>query len=169
VRCFIQLGIMSVNYEFQVLILKNKVYSQHKKAEPDEVVEPEGFVFKHDEGKEGENKEGYHLLDHLQLPKVERASVALVTDAVGRHLKRIFEKCDSPTDEDDQRQSKAAEPGEFLHAQVTVPGQGHENIGNDKQADGGDFFHAYEFMVYWVSKVGILSSIFVPSGIHNVW
>jgi PLP dependent protein len=66
------------------------------------------------------------LLNYLELDR-RKVSGA---DAVGRHLEAVFEQGDSPTDQDDLPKSFLAE------LQVAVPGEGHEDVGEDEKNDG---------------------------------
>ena len=70
-----------------------------------------------------------HFLNHLQLHQRERSSIAFKTDSVGRHLQAVFEKRDTPGQQDhkDQRGGIGKETG-TLQLQVPVPGKRHEYI-----------------------------------------
>jgi hypothetical protein len=52
-----------------------------------------------------------------------------VTDAIGRDLKTVFKECDEPAYEYDSQE------GSIFIFQMTIPGKGHEDIGNGKQQD----------------------------------
>ena len=72
--------------------------------------------------KYAEDQQRDHFLDHFQLHHRE----AVRAEAVGRNLKAVFEEGNAPTDEDDL-------PKRLLtKAQVTVPGKGHEDVGEDQ-------------------------------------
>ena len=107
--------------------LENDVGGQHDEGETQDVVPAQGLV-QIEDGEEREDRQGDDLLDGLQFRRVEVA----VTDAVGRDLQHVLEKGDAPADEDDHGQ------GHALVLQVTVPGEGHEDIGEHQQADCGD-------------------------------
>jgi len=62
------------------------------------------------------------LLDHLELDGRKAGG----SPAVGRHLEAILEEGDAPTDEDDLPQRLLAK------LQVAVPGEGHEDVGEDE-------------------------------------
>jgi len=66
------------------------------------------------------------LLDYLELDGREMRRA----DAVGRHLKAVFEQSDGPTDEDHLPQRLLAE------LQVAVPGEGHEDVREDEKNNG---------------------------------
>lgn len=65
------------------------------------MIHPEAFVFKKNHGKQGENRECDHFLDDFQLPQVERTAIFSIAHPVGRHLKNILKKSDTPTDQND--------------------------------------------------------------------
>ena len=47
--------------------LENKIDCKDQEDESDNVIETEGFVFKHEQGEDGKDDQGDHLLDHFQL------------------------------------------------------------------------------------------------------
>src|SRR5690606_7906363 len=124
---------------------KYKINCQHEKAKTDEMIEPEGLIFKEYHRKEDENEQGYDFLQHLKLNQRKRAAHFTVADAVGRHLKEILEQCDAPADEHNRNQSQVFEPFQFFEFEVSVPGQGHESVGKDQQQNGVEGFHGVEF------------------------
>jgi len=67
-----------------------------------------------------------NLLDYLELDGRE----AIGAQAVGRHLKAVLKEGDGPTDQDDLPQRLVTE------AEMAVPGEGHEDVGDDEQNDG---------------------------------
>jgi PLP dependent protein len=75
------------------------------------------------EGEDGEDGERDDLLDHFEL----HGGKAGGADAVGGDLKHVFEKGDAPTDKDDLPQ------GLLAVFQVAVPGEGHEDVGEDEK------------------------------------
>ena len=50
----------------------------------------------HDHGHKCEDCKRDHFLDHLELHKVEGASVIDESDSVGRYLSAVLKECDSP-------------------------------------------------------------------------
>jgi len=75
--------------------------------------------------KDSENYQRDDFLDHLQLHGAETVSA----EAVGRHLEAVLEEGNAPTDEDDFPQRFVTE------AQVSVPGKGHEDVGDGEKND----------------------------------
>lgn len=84
-------------------------------------------LFEVDDGKYGEYNEGDDLLGHFKLKAVEPIGEA---PAVGRHHEAVFEKGYAPAHED------GLPKGEVLLFEVTIPGDGHEYIGQQQQDDG---------------------------------
>src|SRR5690606_32253699 len=79
--------------------------------------------------KRDEDRKGDDLLDRLQLGGAEIA----VADPVGRHLEAIFQQGDGPARQDDHEHWRR------LELQMAVPGEGHEDVGQQQQADGGQW------------------------------
>ena len=55
-----------------------------------------------------------------------------VTPAIGRHLQAVLDEGDHPAHDDHLPERRV------LEAQVTVPGQRHEDVGGDEQGEGRD-------------------------------
>jgi hypothetical protein len=79
-----------------------------------------------EDAKDAEDGEGDHFLHDFELVRGEGADA----DAVGRHLEAVFKEGDAPADEDDLPE------GDLAELQVTVPGEGHEDVGADEQEHG---------------------------------
>ena len=77
-------------------------------------------------GKDGEDREGNDLLDSLELRRAEFER----PNAIGGHLKAVFEESDPPTCDDDFPKSFAAV------FEMAVPCEGHEDIGDGEKKDG---------------------------------
>ena len=75
-----------------------------------------------------EDRQGDDFLDGLELCRGKGA----VADPVGRHLEAVFKKGDAPAYQNDHPQLF------HLELEVAIPGQGHEQVGADKQANGGE-------------------------------
>lgn len=101
---------------------KDKIYGQHQKGKAYDVVESECFVSENQQTKDHKNCQGYHFLQHLKLNKAKRTSVALISDAVGRHLKHVFEQSNRPTDEYYPCQVELIKTSDILKLEVTIPG-----------------------------------------------
>ena len=93
------------------------------------MVYPQGLVLEENEHENGEYCKGNRLLDHFQLPQVERASVFDKSDTVGGHLAAILEQGDAPAEQYHQRQTEFRKPRHALQFQVAIPRQSHEHIG----------------------------------------
>jgi hypothetical protein len=79
-----------------------------------------------EEGEDGEDRQSDDLLNHLELS----GAIPLSANTVSGHLKQVLEKGDAPTDQDHLPQCFLAE------FQVSVPGKGHEDVGEDEQNNG---------------------------------
>lgn len=123
--------------------LEDEVHRQHQEHEPDEVIEPEGFVFEEEQREDDEDDQGDHFLDHFQLNEGEGSSEFLKTDPVSGNLEHILKQGNPPADEDDAEQPEVLTPGHLLEAQVAVPREGHEGVGEDQETDGEECFHRF--------------------------
>ena len=74
---------------------------------------------------DAEDHQGDDFLHDLELHGAESSCA----DAVGGYLETVLKQRDAPTDEDHLPQSLIAE------LQVAVPGNGHEDVGEDEQND----------------------------------
>lgn len=54
------------------------------------------FVLEEHRHEDGEHRERYHLLNHLELDEREWASILGKPDAVGWHHEQVLEKGDTP-------------------------------------------------------------------------
>ena len=86
---------------------------------------PSKFLAEVRNGKDGEDGEGDDFLDGLELGGAE----FIGTDAICRDLKTIFEESNAPAGENNFPERFAAV------FQVSVPGKGHENVGNSQKKD----------------------------------
>lgn len=92
------------------------------------MVDGEGLVLEENQHEDGENGQREELLDHFQLPEVERSAVFNESDAVGRYHEAVLNQCDAPAEEDYQRERQLAEPGCALQFQMTVPRERHKYV-----------------------------------------
>ena len=84
----------------------------------------------HDDGEDGQ-RDGF--LYDFQLDKVERSTVLHGTDAVGGDHEGILEQGDSPRHQDDEKERPVLGTGHDLKQfQLSVPGKGHEDIGDNE-------------------------------------
>lgn len=91
------------------------------------------------EGYQAEDYEDYerdYLLHHLELHERIRATVALETHAVGRHLKTILQQGDAPRKQNDYIERPVGRKAGRLQFKMAIPGEGHEHIGYDQKDDG---------------------------------
>ena len=98
-------------------------------------------------GEDGEDDERHHFLNDLELHQREGAAIAGEADAVGRNLARILEERDAPREEDDGKQGPMGGNLHLLQLQVPVPGEGHEDVGDDEQKNGVESFHINELFI----------------------
>ena len=80
---------------------EDEVDGEDEAGEGGEVVPLQGFAFEEDDGEYCEDNEGDGFLNDFQLHKGEESTVALETDAVGRHLKAVFSQSYAPREEND--------------------------------------------------------------------
>ena len=67
------------------------------------MIDCEGLVFEEYEHEDCEDGQREELLNHLELPEIEWTSVVDETDTVGWHHERVFNQCNAPAEENDQR------------------------------------------------------------------
>jgi hypothetical protein len=108
-------------------------YDSTDNEEKRDNVIPPHVLAKIDPCKRDEHAERDHFLDDFQLKRCELA----VPDAVRRNLKAVFEESDQPAHDDDSKERRLSV------LQVTVPGDGHKDIGADEKEDG---FHSGEIL-----------------------
>lgn len=108
------------------LFLKHKVHGSQNEGKRNEVIPPDGF-FQVKNGKEGKDGERNNFLDGFEL---KAGKTLLFPDPVGRHLKTVFKKGNAPADKDDFPEGHVSE------FQVTIPGEGHECVGDDEKDNG---------------------------------
>lgn len=85
------------------LLLKQEVNRQHEERKTDQMIHPKGLVFEENKHKYRENGERYRLLNHFQLPNIERTAIADKTNAIGWYLTTILKQGDAPAEQDYQR------------------------------------------------------------------
>ena len=100
------------------------------------MVPAQGVGFHKDQREDGEDRERYDLLNHLQFPDRERTSEFGAADAVGGDLEAVFEQRDAPAEQDDGQHPEALYFG--FESDMPVPSQCHKGIGKDQQGDGGE-------------------------------
>jgi hypothetical protein len=73
------------------LFFENKVNGKDEKREADDVIQAECLVFEQQRGEYREYGQRNHFLNHFELPEVKGTAVFCIADAVGRHLKTVFQ------------------------------------------------------------------------------
>lgn len=104
------------------------------------MIQPERLILEEDQGEYDEHHQRDHLLNDFELNQGERSAKFAKADAVGGDLKDVLKQCDAPTDEDDAHQAEVLAPGHLLEAKVTVPGKGHEGVGEGEEGYGNQRF-----------------------------
>ena len=62
----------------------------------------------------------------------------LIPESVGRDLCAIFKQGNAPADQDDRDHTEFVKAFHFAKLQVTIPGQGHEDVGEYQESDGDE-------------------------------
>lgn len=130
------------------------------------MIEAQGFVFEDEQGEDHEYDEGDDFLEYFELPEIEGAAVFAVSDSIGWDLRAVFYEGDAPAEEDDAREWKLSQPGYVFEFEVSVPGDGHEYIGEQEQGDGVESFHRCGrdckscFVAYWIFSCSKIRFIF---------
>lgn len=78
------------------LFHKYKIYRTDDEEKGENVIPMQTLPLEENVGYDGEHAEADAFLNHFELYQVERASVSLETDAVGRNLTAIFKEGYSP-------------------------------------------------------------------------
>jgi hypothetical protein len=108
--------------------VENEKNTQHQTRCTDAIV-PLQFFAEISDGEDREHGQRNYFLDGLELRGVEFVGA----DTVCRYLETIFEKCDSPTGDDDFPESLVA------IFQVAIPREGHKDIGDGEKQNGAQF------------------------------
>ena len=99
------------------------------------MVDGEGLVLEEDQHKDGEDGQREELLDHFELPEVERTAILNEAYTIGWHHETVFDQSNTPTEKDDHRQRELTEPSRTLQLQVTIPCKCHEDIRTNKKQE----------------------------------
>ena len=97
-----------------------------------------GLALEKEGDDDGEDGQGDHLLDHLELHQVEGTAVPVEADAVRRNGEAVLEEGDAPREEDDEDERPAGGDLHLLEFEMTVPGECHEDVRKDEHDDGPD-------------------------------
>ena len=92
--------------------------------------------FKYYNSKKNKHYERDNFLDHFQFKQIKRSAIACVTDAVCRHLEKIFKEGNSPADKNYSQHTKFGQRGNFMKLEMAIPGNSHETVCYDEQANG---------------------------------
>ena len=68
------------------------------------------LILKEDQCKERKDQKGYNFLYYFQLNQREGTSILMKPYTIGRHLKRILDQRNTPTQQNDSSQRQAIEP-----------------------------------------------------------
>ena len=116
------------------------------------MVPVEALATKTYDGEDGEDAEGNDFLYDLELHERVGTTVALKTDAIGRHLKAVFEEGEAPRDEDDdEERCFALQNADILQFEMAIPSENHENVAHNEEHDGENVLHC-EFLSSLVFK-----------------
>jgi hypothetical protein len=110
----------------KILPLMEDKECPHGDAEEADTVVPSERIAEVSNGENREYREGDDFLDGLKL----RAGKFVGAKTIGRDLEAVFKEGDAPTGEDDLPQGRTAV------FEVTVPGEGHKNVGYGEKDDG---------------------------------
>ena len=88
------------------LLLENKINRPDQTQKAHQVVEPQVLVLEKQEHKDGEDRQGDHLLDDLEFHQRKRPSGLLVPQTIGRYHKAVLQQGDAPTDQHHRPQAE---------------------------------------------------------------
>ena len=88
----------------------------------------DGLALEQEGDDDGEDGQGDHFLDDLELHQVEGTAVALEADPVRRDREAVFEEGDAPGENDDQNQRPVRGDFHLLQFEMAIPGKRHENV-----------------------------------------
>lgn len=109
------------------------------------MVKPECFVAENQQTEHDKDRQGDNFLKYFQLDETEWSAIALIANAVGRHLKHIFEKSYCPTYQYNPCKVELIESAYVLEFQMTIPGKRHKGIGQNQQGNSSKRFHRINF------------------------
>lgn len=98
------------------------------------MVPMEAFPLEKQYDEDRKDYQGNHFLDDLELNEAERTSVDLRTYPVGRYHETVFQKGNTPGHKYHEYEGPILDGWVDLgELQLSVPGEGHENVGADQQ------------------------------------
>ena len=74
------------------------------------------------------NRQRNHLLNHLQLHKIERTPVANETNPVRRHSETILKESNTPREQNNQNKRPSAGNLHLTQLQMAVPRKSHKYV-----------------------------------------
>ncbi len=81
------------------LLHKHQIHCHYKAGEGRDMIPTEALALKHHVGNNGKDNEADDFLDHLELHQTEGSSILVKANAVGRYLKTILKKGDTPAED----------------------------------------------------------------------
>ena len=114
-----------------------------------------GLALEKEGDDDGEDGQGDHLLDHLELHQVEGTAVPVEADPVRRDGEAVLEEGDAPREEDDEDERPAGGDLHLLEFEMTVPGECHEDVREHEHDDGPDALLHNHFWI-WGANIVIL-------------
>ena len=106
----------------------------------------DGLSLEDEQDDDAEDGQGDNFLNDFELQEVERAAVVLEADAVGRDCEAVFKKGDTPREKDDADQRPSGRDFHLGEFQVSIPGERHEDIRENKHDDRPNPVHSRFFL-----------------------
>lgn len=110
----------------------------HQAEESGDVVPVELLSREEEHRHDGEDGQCDDLLDYLELKKGKGTAVLGVADLVGRNHEAILYQSNPPRDENDNIKWPVLRNTGSLQLQMTIPRDGHEDVGDDQKQNGYD-------------------------------
>lgn len=134
---------LSCHWRRYGLFTEDKINCQDEEAETYPMVPTKRFGFEQQGGENHKYYQGDYLLQHFEFNQGKWTSVSFETKAVGRHLEKILKQGNAPADEDNGQQPQVLKPLHFVKFEVAIPGKSHEDVRQNKEADGVEGFHGF--------------------------
>ena len=126
---------------------KYEIYSEDEADGGSEMIPVELLALEEHIGDDAEDCEGEYFLYNLELHKGEGATVANETDAVGGYHNAILEEGDAPGRQYYQNERPPVVDVQFRQFQLSVPGEGHEDVGYNQKKYSPESLHVIEIWV----------------------
>lgn len=111
------------------------------------MVPMERFSFEQRSDNDGEHHQRHSLLNHLELHQRIGSSIAIETNAIGRHGQTVFKEGDTPRKHNHTNQRPRVTNLHLLQLQMAIPCQGHQHIGPNQKQYGINTFHILCFFI----------------------